>query len=45
MMGLFGGMFDLDRDGNLDSFEQAMEFQVLDEMERGERAEDEWEEE
>ena len=27
--GIFGGMFDLDSDGNLDVFEQALEFQAF----------------
>ena len=36
MRSLFGGMFDFDRDGELDSFERAAEFQFLDELEREE---------
>ena len=32
MRGLFGDMFDFDRNGELDAFERAMEFQFLEEM-------------
>lgn len=32
MRGLFGDMFDFDRNGELDTFERAMEFQFLEEM-------------
>ena len=36
MRGLFGGMFDLDRNGDLDAFEKACEFQFMEEMIRDE---------
>ena len=48
MMGIFGGMFDFNNDGELNAFEQAMEFQFMEELEREEREEfgcDEWENE
>lgn len=32
MKGLFGDMFDFDRNGELDSFERAMEYQFFEEM-------------
>ena len=32
MMGIFGGMFDFDRDGELNAFERAAELQFLDEI-------------
>ena len=32
MRGLFGDMFDFDRNGKLDTFERAMEFQLFEEM-------------
>lgn len=32
MRGLFGGMFDFDRDGELDAFERAAEFMFFEEM-------------
>ncbi len=43
----FDKMFDFDRDGKLDSFERAMQFQFLDEMSREEShdAENSWEDE
>lgn len=30
--GIFGGMFDINNDGNLDAFEQGLEFMFLDEI-------------
>ena len=30
--GIFGDVFDLNNDGNLDAFEQGMEFMLLDEL-------------
>lgn len=42
MRGLFGGMFDFDRDGDLDSFERAMEFQFLEELEREDDDDDDY---
>ena len=30
--GIFGDMFDLNNDGNLDAFEQGLEFMFLDEL-------------
>ena len=30
--GIFGGMFDLNSDGNLDAFEQGLEFQAFNMM-------------
>lgn len=33
--GIFGGLFDFNRDGELDAFEREMEFQFLSEMTRG----------
>lgn len=32
MRGLFGDMFDFDRNGELDAFERAMEYQFFEEM-------------
>lgn len=32
MMGIFGSMFDLNRDGKMDAFERATEFAFLDQM-------------
>ncbi len=32
MNGIFGDMFDLNNDGNLDAFEQGLEFMFLDEL-------------
>ena len=40
MNSIFGGVFDFDRDGELDSFERAMEFQFLEELEREEDYDD-----
>ena len=34
--GIFGGMFDLNSDGNLDVFEQTLEFMFLDELAKDE---------
>ena len=36
MRGIFGSMFDRNRDGRLDHFERAMEFEFLEELEREE---------
>lgn len=42
MSGLFGDMFDFNHDGELDTFEQAMEYEFLDELSReSEDADDE----
>ena len=38
--GIFGGMFDFNNDGNLDAFEQGLEFMFLDRITRDENAED-----
>lgn len=38
MRGIFGNMFDRNRDGRLDHFERAMEFDFLEELEREERS-------
>ena len=40
MRGIFGNMFDLNRDGKLDHFERAMEFEFLEECEREENGYD-----
>lgn len=32
MNGIFGNMFDFNNDGNLDAFEQGLEFMFLDEL-------------
>lgn len=40
--GLFGGMFDLNNDGEMSAFERAVEFEFLEEMEK-EDCEDSWE--
>ena len=42
MRSLFGGMFDFDRDGELDSFERAIEFQFLEDLEREEYDDDDY---
>jgi hypothetical protein len=34
--GIFGDVFDLNNDGNLDSFEQGLEFMFLDELTKDE---------
>ena len=36
MNGIFGGLFDFNGDGELDAFERAMEFQLMEELEREE---------
>lgn len=36
MRGIFGGLFDFDKDGEMDVFERAAEFAFLDEMMREE---------
>ena len=36
MNGIFGSMFDLDRDGELDAFERAAEFGFIEEVLEGE---------
>lgn len=39
--GIFGNMFDLNRDGKLDSIERAMDYMLFDEMiQEDERSED-----
>ena len=35
---IFGDMFDLNNDGNLDAFEQSLEFMFLDELTKEESA-------
>ena len=45
MRGIFGSMFDINRDGRLDHFERAMEFEFLEEMEREESSDDDDDEE
>lgn len=35
--GIFGGMFDLNRDGKMDTAESALEFMFIDEMSKEER--------
>lgn len=40
MSGIFGNMFDFNRDGKLDCTEQAMEFMVLNELLKEEKASD-----
>ena len=44
MEGLFGGMFDFNRDGKLNSFERAAEMVFLDELMAEADAEDEYDE-
>ena len=44
IMGLFGNLFDFNGDGNLDAFEQGLEFMFLDEMSKKSDDEDETEE-
>ena len=34
--GIFGDMFDFNNDGNLDAFEQGLEFMLLDELTKDE---------
>ena len=36
--GIFGDMFDFNNDGNLDAFEQGLEFMILDELTKDESA-------
>lgn len=45
--GFFGGMFDLNRDGKLDAFERALEYQFIEEELMGDEDEcdDEFDEE
>lgn len=38
--GIFGDLFDFDCDGNLDVFEQTMEFMFLDELMQNESSDD-----
>lgn len=38
MRGMFGSMFDMNRDGKMDAFERAMEFDFLESMEREEKS-------
>ena len=38
--GIFGDLFDLDGDGNIDVFEQTMEFMFLDELMQNESNDD-----
>ena len=38
--GIFGDLFDFDGDGNLDVFEQTMEFMFLDELMQNESSDD-----
>ena len=33
--GIFGNMFDFNNDGNLDAFEQGLEFMFLDQLTKG----------
>ncbi len=40
MKGLFGDLFDFNNDGELDSFERAMEWHFVDEMMRAAQEED-----
>ncbi len=39
--GIFGNMFDLNRDGKLDAMEQAMDFMLFDELTRQEQEDNE----
>ena len=42
--GILGGLFDFNGDGNLDAFEQGLEYMFLDEMSKKSNDEDETEE-
>ena len=43
--GIFGKLFDLDRDGKLNAMEQEMDFMLFDEMTREDESEEELEDE
>jgi len=42
MPGIFGDMFDFNNDGELDSFERAMEYQFLEDLEKEDEEADDW---
>ena len=44
MSGIFGSMFDLNQDGEMSSFEKALEFCFLDEISQEDEKDDFWDE-
>lgn len=42
MNGIFGNLFDLNRDGKLDTLERALEFSLLDSMMQEDEADSDW---
>ena len=44
MSGIFGSMFDLNQDGEMSSFEKALEFSFLDEISQEDEKDDFWDE-
>lgn len=45
MSGIFGNMFDLNRDGEMSSFERALEFSFLEEISQEDEKDDFWDDE